>query len=146
MSTNVLILTHGEIGKALLNAATKTLGQLPLQAQAVPVTHENKPEEILARLKTIIKQQRNDDGILILTDLFVSTPCNIANGLQGENIMSQVVSGVNLPMLIRVFNYPDLSLDCLAEKARSGGQEGVLICGCDVRRPLINENSFTRGI
>jgi PTS system ascorbate-specific IIA component len=130
MSVSILLLTHDEIGKALLSAATKALGGgLPLQAQAIAVSYEQTPEEILDKLKTLVSQQQNTDGILILTDLFGSTPCNIANNLGASNICSQVVSGVNLPMLIRIFNYPELKLSSLAEKARSGGQDGVLICG-----------------
>lgn len=66
-------------------------------------------------------------GILILTDMFGSTPSNIACAVSDRNDI-RIVSGLNLPMLIRVLNYPSLSLEELELKAISGGQEGVVRC------------------
>ena len=62
---------------------------------------------------------------MILTDLFGSTPYNIAKVLHQETNI-RMVSGLNLPMLIKVMNYPNLSLDELAQKAIKGGREGVI--------------------
>ncbi len=62
--------------------------------------------------------------MVILTDLYGATPSNIAASLSGQHA-TRAVSGVNLSMLIRVLNYPELSLDELAEKARSGGIDGI---------------------
>ena len=72
------------------------------------------------------------DGVLVLTDLYGSTPSNIACKLRRHGHV-RVVSGVNLPMLIRVLNYPDLDLDSLKEKALSGGRDGVLSCTSEDR-------------
>ena len=66
-------------------------------------------------------------GVLILTDIYGSTPSNIACALSTkENV--RIISGINLPMLIRVLNYPNLELDELVLKAISGGQEGIMDC------------------
>ncbi len=67
-------------------------------------------------------------GFLILTDLFGSTPSNIASRLQQfqESDKIRIVAGLNLPMLIRVMNYPHLALDELTQKAVSGGKDGVI--------------------
>jgi PTS system mannose-specific IIA component len=67
------------------------------------------------------------DGVLVLTDLFGSTPANIAASLQARAGV-RTLSGVNLPMVVRVLNYSDLPLDALAEKAFGGGRDGVMYC------------------
>jgi PTS system mannose-specific IIA component len=64
--------------------------------------------------------------VLVLTDLCGSTPANIACRLtQFDDVM--VVAGLNLPMLIRVLNYPELSLAEMAERAVDGGRQGVML-------------------
>jgi PTS system ascorbate-specific IIA component len=67
------------------------------------------------------------DGVLVLTDMYGSTPSNVASSLGREDRVV-VVAGLNLPMLVRVLNYPEDSLSALAEKAVSGGNRGILIC------------------
>jgi PTS system ascorbate-specific IIA component len=74
-----------------------------------------------------LKKLDQGHGILILTDMFGSTPSNIACAVSDRTDI-RVVSGLNLPMLIRVLNYPALNLEELEIKALSGGQEGVVRC------------------
>jgi PTS system ascorbate-specific IIA component len=69
------------------------------------------------------------DGVLVLTDMFGSTPSNIATRLRAPGALA-VVAGVNLPMLVRVLNYASLDLQALVDKAASGGARGVLRCQC----------------
>lgn len=126
MPVSVLLLTHDNVGNALLSTVEKTLGALPLPTIAVPISHDCDPGNLISKLKCIIRTVEKGSGILILTDLFGATPCNIARALQDEAV--RVVTGINLPMLIRVMNYPKLSLLELAKKAMSGGKEGVLDC------------------
>lgn len=126
MSVAVLIITHHEIGHALVNALMTTYGDsLPLPLETFEVKSDADPDQLLPRLYDIIHQLDKGQGVLILTDLFGSTPSNIAYELQkGTNI--RVVTGLNLPMLIRVMNYPSLSLSELEEKALKGGQAGII--------------------
>jgi PTS system ascorbate-specific IIA component len=126
MSVSILLITHAEVGYALLKAATKTLGELPLQAQAITVEHYMDPDKLLLQLRALTHDLDTGDGILILTDLFGATPFNLARRLQeDEEVEVELVAGLNLPMLIRVMNYPDLDLLQLAQKAFSGGRDGV---------------------
>jgi PTS system ascorbate-specific IIA component len=127
MSVKILIITHENIGSALLNVALKTFGKLPLAALVVPIHYNTDPDVICGKINFLVTNLNNPDGILVLTDLFGSTPNNIARSLQ-NNFNVRVVTGVNLPMLIRIMNYPHLSLNELAEKAISGGKDGVLNC------------------
>jgi PTS system mannose-specific IIA component len=127
MTVSLLLITHDEIGSALLHAVTNTLGNLPIPTQVISIDYKTDPEEMIPRLKQTVQQITHDHSLLILTDLFGSTPSNIAQALQDFNNI-RVVAGLNLPMLIRVMNYPQLSLAQLVEKALSGGKDGVCCC------------------
>ena len=125
MTVSVLIISHEDIGAALTQTATKAFEELPLPTTVVNVSSDHDPEELLPKLKNLVKNIGSDDGVLILTDLYGSTPSNIAKALQSESNV-RLVSGLNLPMLMRVMNYPNLPLDELTEKAVSGGRDGVV--------------------
>ncbi len=127
MTISVLLITHEDIGNAMLHIAQQTYGELPLPVTPVTVSYDDDPEALLAKLKNFIREIGASEGILILTDMFGSTPCNLAQNLEAVGNI-KVISGLNLPMLIRILNYPSLTLDELAEKAVSGGKEGVIDC------------------
>jgi len=132
VSVGLLIITHAGIGAELLAAATRMLGCCPLRAEAMAIGNGDDPERMGAQARDCARALDAGDGVLVLTDLFGSTPANIAAGLcdQGH---TRILSGVNLPMLVRVLNYPELSLDAIADKALSGARDGVLECpsaGC----------------
>jgi mannose PTS system EIIA component len=129
MTVKILLVTHENIGAALLKATAKTYGKLPIPTKVVAVNYSSDPETLLPRLKVTATNLRPDEGILILTDMFGATPCNLALTLSQYNI--HVISGLNLPMLIKTMNYPELTLDELAEKAISGGRDGVVDCSCE---------------
>lgn len=127
MSVGLLIITHNRIGQELLYSATVMMEVCPLNALALQVHQDCDPDESFEEANKMIRTLDQGKGVLVLTDMFGSTPSNIANRLpEDSNIM--VVSGVNLPMLIRVLNYPSLSLEDLATKALSGGRDGILQC------------------
>lgn len=125
MSISILIISHEEIGNALIQTVTKTFHELPLPTTVVNVESNTDPEILLPKLQRLIENIGNNEGILILTDLYGATPSNIAQILKKEGNI-RMICGLNLPMLMKVMNYPDLSLDELAEKAISGGREGVI--------------------
>ena len=128
MSVSILIICHDEIGTALLNTVKQTFGgDLPLSAATVELRYDADPDVLTPKLKTVLKALDQGDGVLILTDLYGSTPSNIAQNIQ-EFSRVRIVSGLNLPMLIRVMNYPQLELYQLAEKALTGGQCGIIEC------------------
>ncbi len=127
MSVGLLIITHGKIGQALLDTATVLLGDCPLSCKILSVAIDSDIDEITRRMRTMQKELDKGQGVLVLTDLYGSTPSNLAN-LLGKESAVRVVAGTNLPMLIRVLNYSHLSLDELTDKAVSGGHDGVLSC------------------
>lgn len=125
MSVALLIVTHGNIGKSIHDAAELVIGSSPLRTAFIPVAENCQPEKSIRDAQRKIAELDTGDGVLILTDMYGSTPSNIACALQ--HINSEVVAGLNLPMLMRVLNYPTLSLHQLADKAVSGGKEGILV-------------------
>lgn len=128
MSVGLLLITHNDLGSALLETATKMLGRCPLLAETLAVTERTDPDLLRAQSRRMLEDlHRGGQGVLVLTDMFGSTPANIAAGLHREGTVA-VVAGVNLPMLVRVLNYSQLELQALIEKALSGGREGVISC------------------
>jgi PTS system ascorbate-specific IIA component len=130
MKVGILLITHGNIGDALLRTAVDVLGVCPLSVLALAAPPGCNPEEIYQRAREATSQLDSGDGVLVLTDLYGSTPSNIACRLR-KLVHVRVISGLNLPMLIRILNYPDLDLDELAHKAVTGGRDGVLTCNVD---------------
>lgn len=127
MTVGVLVITHEEVGKALLDAAVNMLGLCPLATETLTVQRDVDPETLVQRARVALAGLDTGDGVLVLTDMYGSTPSNIACRLF-ENGQVEVVSGINLSMLVRVLNYPSLSLHELTEKALSGGHEGIMAC------------------
>lgn len=125
MAVGLLLITHGELGEALLASAQHILGQCPLPIAHCAVTSSEVAADVHTRLQQAWQRVNQNAGVLILTDLYGSTPSNLASLLltQGQ---TRLVSGINLPMLLRVLNYPQLGLDELAVKAASGGAEGIV--------------------
>ena len=126
MTVGLLLITHDRIGTELLRTATRMLGCCPLCAQALEVGENDDPDLLRGRAGEAAAQVDQGGGILVLTDLCGSTPANVAQALVPQRGDVQVLSGVNLPMLVRVLNYAELGLAQLAEKAHSGGRDGVL--------------------
>ncbi len=126
MSVGVLIITHDELGKIFLDTAKAAIGNLPMAVEVLEACRTCDPEDVFGEAKNRLKKLDKNDGVLILTDLFGATPCNVSTRLlEFDNV--RVIAGLNLPMLIRVFNYPDDDLDVLAEKAFEAGKSGVMI-------------------
>lgn len=126
MKTIVLI-THENIGAELLKIVTQTYETLPLPTIVITVRSDSNSDEVLAKLHALAKAKATNESFLVLADMYGSTPCNLALELQiYPNI--EVVSGLNLPMLMKVMNYSHLGLSELAQKAICGGRDGVIDC------------------
>lgn len=129
MTVGLCLISHDNIGKALLETATSMLGSCPLPTELVGVTPSSDPDQVLQRARMAVQGVDRGDGVIVLTDMFGSTPSNIATALAGDNDHIVVIAGLNLPMLVRLMNYPRLGIAQLTEKALSGGREGIFSCG-----------------
>ena len=125
MAVGLLLLTHEGVGHSLLDIAEQMITDCSIDISMLSIEQNCDPGELIASTNKILSRLDSGDGVLILTDLFGSTPCNIAmQYATKENVFA--VAGLNLSMLIRVMNYPDLSLTDLTDKAISGGREGII--------------------
>ena len=125
MSVGILIISHDGIGPAVLGTATLMLNGCPLQTKLLTTSRDSDPDQLTEDAIEQVEALDTGEGVLVLTDLYGSTPCNIAQKLTSQGHV-QVVTGLNLSMLIRVFNYPRLTLEELLEKAITGGKDGIL--------------------
>lgn len=128
MSVGLLIITHDRIGEQLLRCAISTLGgRCPLHVAFLPVTNHCNPEELCRQAQKQLESVDSGDGVLVLTDMYGSTPSNIATSLTPNPSVS-VLAGLNLPMLIKIFNYPKGNLEAMTRQAIRAGQESILCC------------------
>ena len=125
MTIGILLLTHNDIGAQLLLAAKSTYGSIPIRTEVLSIDHYDKPSDLINLAKQYVKLLEQGSGVLILTDMFGSTPSNIAKEFSHLKKVN-IVSGVNLSMLLNIFNYPKLTLKDLTVKAIEGGKGGVI--------------------
>lgn len=127
MSVGILLLTHHGIGSALLSVATRLLGSLPLQVGAFEMPFDADPATALPAASAALREVDDGDGVLVLTDLYGASPSNLAAQLARLGTPVRRVSALSLPMLLRVLNYPELSLDDLPAVATAGTRNGAII-------------------
>ena len=121
----VLIIAHGNLGDSLIHCASHVMGKRPIQLEYLGVNNEDDPLLLLPKAQKLVSQLNQGDGVLILSDMYGATPANLAAKLLMPNQVVGV-SGINLPMLVRVLTYRNGDLCKLVEKAVSGGREGVV--------------------
>ncbi len=126
MSVGILIISHDGIGASVYGTANFMIKDSPLDIKLLSASRESDVDELLETATGLIQELDTGDGVLVLTDLIGSTPNNIACNLFNHAKMI-IVTGLNLSMMIRVLNYPDLDLEQLADKAYSGAKDGVSI-------------------
>ena len=126
MAVGILLLTHEGIGSAILAVATKLLRQLPLKVEAFELAFDADPDSELPRASAALRRVDGGDGVLLLTDLYGASPSNLAAKVARLGTPVRRVSGLSLPMLLRVMNYSELPLDELPAVAAAGARNGVI--------------------
>ena len=121
----VLLVTHGEIGTALLTSASQILGGVAQQVATLSVWRQDDPDDLVLRARELLERIDAGDGVLVLTDIFGATPGNVVSRLLADGQV-EGVSGVSLPMLLRVLTSRNGSLAAAVKRALSGGAEGVV--------------------
>ncbi len=126
MGVGVLVISHDGIGSAILETAIRIYGKAPLEVRTLGVVADTDPDILSAQGSVLAGEVDAGEGLLVISDLYGSTPGNLALRITADLANARCVSGLSLPMLVRVFNYPDLSLEAMAEKAISGGRDGIV--------------------
>ena len=130
----ILIVTHGQIGASLLESASQIIDAVPRLTATLGVSRNDDPDDLVLRVRRLVKQLDEGDGVLVLTDIFGATPGNvIARILEDGRV--EGVSGLSLPMLLRVLTSREgTARDALrgaVQRALSGGADGVVHMNSD---------------
>ena len=123
----IVIVTHVDYGAALLRAAEHILG--PAQdCTSIQVDINYDVSETVNRLKEAVSLLDTGKGVLVLTDMFGGTPTNLSLSLMSSGNI-EVLTGVNLPMLLKVMGNRDKNLKELSEIACVAGCDGIAVAG-----------------
>jgi mannose PTS system EIIA component len=121
---SILLIAHAPLAHALRQCALHVFPDCAQGLAALDVQPNAPPEETLAAAKAMLAQL-NAPQVLVLTDVFGATPSNVAQKLV-DGISTKLVTGVNLPMLLRTVSYRHESLDAMVTRAIAGGTQGVM--------------------
>jgi PTS system mannose-specific IIA component len=122
----VVVVTHGQLAAELLNAAEMIVGDLPRFA-AVSIGWHEDTQDAREEIRQAIARVHQDDGVLILTDMFGGTPANLAMTFLAEQNV-EVITGVNLPMLIKLAGLAEqANLLTAAREMREHGRNAIWV-------------------
>jgi PTS system mannose-specific IIA component len=126
----IVVVTHGRLGEEIVSAARTIVGEIPLMTAVSlgwsdDVAHSR--ENITRAIESV-----GVGGALLLTDMFGGTPTNICLSFLSEKV--EIVTGVNLPMLIKIANRRELGLGEMARMVSDQGRSAIIIAS-EVLRP-----------
>ena len=123
----VVVVTHGQLATELVNAAETIVGDLPRFAAVSIGWHEDVQDARDDIQGAIGRVRSGTSGVLIITDMFGGTPCNLAMTFLAKDEI-EVVTGVNLPMLIKLARpQKDTDLVSLAREMREHGRNAIWV-------------------
>lgn len=120
----IFIIAHAPLASALRQCVMHVFPDSAEAVAALDVQPNVPPEESLAQARALMRQMRLPQT-LVVADVFGATPCNVAQKLI-DGINSKLITGVNLPMLLRTVSYRHESLDALISRAMIGATQGVI--------------------
>lgn len=124
----ILLIAHAPLANALRQCALHVFPDCAASVTAIDVQPNLSPEETLGAARIALEQLREvpgTKGVLVLADIFGATPSNVAQKLV-DGVSSRLITGVNLPMLLRSVSYRHEPLDALVSRAVVGGTQGVM--------------------
>jgi len=120
----ILIIAHAPLASALRQCVLHVFPDSADAVAALDVQPNVPPEESLAQARALLLQQ-GQPNTLVLTDVFGATPCNVAQRLV-DGVRTKLITGANLPMLLRTVSYRHETLDALVSRALIGATQGVI--------------------
>ena len=124
---HIVIIAHAPLASAFRACAQHVFPDCAHHVVALDVQPNTPPEETADQARIMFLQQRaaGAKGVLILTDIFGATPSNVAKALT-DGLTTRLITGINLPMLLRAITYRHENLSTLVERALAGGAQGVM--------------------
>ncbi|MGD1973778.1 MAG: PTS sugar transporter subunit IIA [Desulfobacterales bacterium] len=121
----IVIVTHCQLGEAIIEAAEFIIGERPESLESISIDLSENAEKLRNKISRGIKKVEGQEGVLILTDMFGGTPSNLSYSFLEEGRI-EVLSGVNLPVLIQAANLrKKMKLDQLASDLESFGKKSI---------------------
>jgi len=125
-SVGVVVVSHGQLATELLNAAETIVGELPGFA-AVSIGWHDDVNAARGAIEQAVSRVESGSGVLLLTDMFGGTPSNLGMAFLAADRL-EVVTGVNLPMLIKLAKTPaDSDLLTLAQGLCEHGRAAIRV-------------------
>ena len=143
----IVVVTHGQLARELVSAAEMIIGEIP-NVTAVSIGWHESPGDALREIEEAIKRADAGKGTVVLTDMFGGTPSNLSlTFLEKDRV--EVVTGVNLPMLIRLASLREEEegddLMELASEAAREGKDSIYLAGDLLARKEKNEKDARSG-
>lgn len=122
----ILIISHGRLAEALISSVQSIVGDLQ-KVRGVSIWPKDSEEEIKDRIRKTMGEVNDGNGVVVLTDILGGTPTNLSlSFLQEESV--EVVTGVNMPMLLTVSSYRDgRSLREVGKLAKESGRKSIIL-------------------
>lgn len=124
MNNGIFIIAHAPLASALRQCVLHVFPDAATSLAVFDVQPNMPTDETLAAARMTLSLL-NTQSTLILTDLFGATPCNIAQKM-ADGVNSKLITGVNLPMLLRAVTYRQEAMDALVARVLAGGTQGVM--------------------
>lgn len=139
----VLIIAHAPLANALREGVLHCFPDAADAVAAVDIQAQAEPEASLAQAQNALASLPSDE-VLVLTDIFGATPCNVAQRLV-DGVRTRLIAGANLPMALRAMSYRAEPLEAMAARALAGGAQGVMSVAAtgpqnQSRRPTPNDS------
>jgi PTS system mannose-specific IIA component len=122
----IVIVTHGQLGEALIETASMIFDERPRAVTAVSIDLSQDVNKLRSRIDKAVQYVDENEGVIILTDMFGGTPSNLSYSFLEEGRI-EVISGVNLPILIKAANARnrESKLDVLAKTIEAYGKKSI---------------------
>ena len=120
---NFIVVTHGEFGAYLIEAAEGIVGRQGTGVRAIATSSRLSVPEIKAKIARALRDLANPDGVIVFTDMPGGTPNNLSFPMVKDTPRCEMISGVNLYMLVTAFSHRgNLPLERLVEKVAAASR------------------------
>ncbi|MBU2530950.1 MAG: hypothetical protein KKD35_07935 [Elusimicrobia bacterium] len=131
---NIIVMTHGEFGAYLVEAAEHIVGEQKEAIKNISISSRLSLEEMCSTVYSSIEEMKSGDGFIFLIDMPGGTPMNIVLPIVKDIPQTAVICGLNINMLTSAFSYREkLSFDALVEKIMDDGKKSI----CEVKNLLV---------
>ena len=130
---NLVVITHGEFGAYLVEAAEWIVGQQPQGVEVISISPKTALDKVKENLNETVARNNSPDGLIFMTDMLGGTPTNMVLPLTRDIPNSAVICGININMLVSAFSYRStMNLENLVKKILEDGRKSI----CDVKNLL----------